>query len=238
LAIPKLTDDLNIIATLGDNPNTDNNLTPEELKKKFDAAALIIQTFINTHLVPVVNKNTEDVGNKLPTTGGTMQGGLNMGGFALSGLPVPTADNQAATMKWVLDKIAEIVGFTGAHSDLSGRDALNQHPMSAIDGLLVALSGKAPVVHNHNANAINDGVLPIARGGTGGDTEEKARAALGITPENIGALASTGDAMSGALTLKGIVLTSGVDFGDTLPANPTVGRLFFLDEDAAAELGV
>ena len=44
MAIPKLTDDLNIIATLGDNPNTDNNLTPEELKKKFDVAALIIQT--------------------------------------------------------------------------------------------------------------------------------------------------------------------------------------------------
>lgn len=238
MAIPKLTDDLNIIATLGDNPNTDNNLTPEELKKKFDVAALIIQTFINTYLVPVVNKNTEDVGNKLPTTGGTMQGELNMSGFPLTGLPVPTSDNHAATMKWVLDKISEIVGFTGSHRDLTGRDAANQHPMSAIDGLLVALSGKAPSVHNHNASAINDGILGIDRGGTGGGTAADARSALNITPENIGALALAGGVLTGVITMRGIKLTSGVDYGNELPSNPVVGQLYFLDEDAAAELGV
>lgn len=40
-------------------------------------------------------------------------------------------------------------------------------------------------------------------------------------------VSKTGDAMTGTLTLKGIKLTPGVDYGDTLPAAGTPGRLFF-----------
>ena len=42
----KLTDDLNIISALGDNPNADNALTPSGLKAKFDEAALKIKHFL------------------------------------------------------------------------------------------------------------------------------------------------------------------------------------------------
>lgn len=36
-----------------------------------------------------------------------------------------------------------------------------------------------------------------------------------------------GDTMTGTLHLKGVVLTQGVDYGDTLPAAGTAGRIFF-----------
>lgn len=52
------------------------------------------------------------------------------------------------------------------------------------------------------------------------------------------ALPKTGGAMTGALTMKGIKLTSGTDYGSTLPSSPAVGQLFFLDADAADRLGL
>lgn len=59
-----------------------------------------------------------------------------------------------------------------------------------------------------------------------------------ITPEKIGALPADGGALTGAVTMMGINLTLGTDYGDTLPADPVIGRLYFLDEDAADALGV
>lgn len=54
MGVTRFTDDLNIIAALGDNPNTDNSLTAEGLKKKFDEAGIIIQKFINDVLLPAI----------------------------------------------------------------------------------------------------------------------------------------------------------------------------------------
>lgn len=54
MRISKFLDDLAIISKLGDNPGTDNGLTANGLKAKFDEAALKIQTFINS-LVEFLN---------------------------------------------------------------------------------------------------------------------------------------------------------------------------------------
>ena len=40
-------------------------------------------------------------------------------------------------------------------------------------------------------------------------------------------LSLSGGTMTGALTTKGIKLTSGTDYGDTLPSNPAINQLFF-----------
>lgn len=40
-------------------------------------------------------------------------------------------------------------------------------------------------------------------------------------------LSRSGGTMTGALTTKGIKLTSGTDYGDTLPSNPATNQLFF-----------
>lgn len=54
MALPKLTDDLAIIQALSDLPNSEDGLTADELKAKFDEAALAIQAFLNDKLVPAV----------------------------------------------------------------------------------------------------------------------------------------------------------------------------------------
>lgn len=56
MAIPSLMDDVEIISKLGTNPGTDNGLSEEQLKSKFDEAAVIIKNFINNTLIPNVNK--------------------------------------------------------------------------------------------------------------------------------------------------------------------------------------
>jgi hypothetical protein len=50
MAFTKLTDDLNIIAKLDDEPNDEGGLTAAALKAKFDEAGIAIQTFINAHI--------------------------------------------------------------------------------------------------------------------------------------------------------------------------------------------
>lgn len=43
----------------------------------------------------------------------------------------------------------------------------------------------------------------------------------------LAALPKSGGTMTGTVTTKGIVLTAGVDYGDSLPATVTPGKLFF-----------
>ena len=52
MAIPQMTQDLNIIQALSDLPNSEDGLTAAELKAKFDEAALAIQSYLNKTLVP------------------------------------------------------------------------------------------------------------------------------------------------------------------------------------------
>lgn len=53
------------------------------------------------------------------------------------------------------------------------------------------------------------------------------------TAEDVGALPAAGGTLTGPLNL-----TENVHYGDTLPTDPDIGMLFFLDEDAADALGV
>ncbi len=47
------------------------------------------------------------------------------------------------------------------------------------------------------------------------------------TASQVGAVPTSGGEMTGTLTTKGIILTSGIDYGDTLPESGTIGQLFF-----------
>ena len=99
MAIPKFNDDLNIISKLGDNPGSDNNLSTDAFRAKFDEAGLKIQKYLNDVLIPEVNQAG------YPTEGLTMQGAIDMNGQALTGLKTPEADTDAATKKYVDDKV-------------------------------------------------------------------------------------------------------------------------------------
>ena len=114
MMIPKFLDDLNIISKLGDNPGTDNGLTPNGLKAKFDEGVLMLQAYINDTLVEKINSIF-----KLDAPmheGVNMTGPINMNGQPVSGLNPPTEDTQAANKGYVdaskaeaIDKIEESI---------------------------------------------------------------------------------------------------------------------------------
>lgn len=121
MAIPKFTEDLEIISKLGDNPGTDNNLTAAELRAKFDAAALLLQKFINDTLIPAANASSS------PQDGLTMQGPIDMGGQKLSGLNDPKEDGDASTKKYVDDTVRDVSDAVNTHKD----DKNNPHAVTA-----------------------------------------------------------------------------------------------------------
>lgn len=87
MALEKLTEDVSVHQTLGDEPNAENGLTADDLKKLFDKPAELIKAFLNNKLVP----------NALDRRGDTMQGNL--------AVPEPIANNHAATKGYVDGKI-------------------------------------------------------------------------------------------------------------------------------------
>lgn len=54
--LDKFTEDLAIIQKLGTFPNQEQSLQPDEMKAKFDQAALAIQKYINQYLIPEIDR--------------------------------------------------------------------------------------------------------------------------------------------------------------------------------------
>ena len=59
MALTQFTEDLNIISALDDRPNDNDGLSATEVKYDFDLAGLLIQTYINTVLIPEVEAAIE-----------------------------------------------------------------------------------------------------------------------------------------------------------------------------------
>ena len=95
-----VSDDLSIISKLGNNPGADDGLSPDELKNKFDSAALILQQAHND-LVDKLNTLFGNEGSAyLLLAGGKMTGTLDMGGNKILSLPEPKSDSEPATKKY------------------------------------------------------------------------------------------------------------------------------------------
>lgn len=56
MEIAKLSDDLNIISALSDEPNDVDGLSAQELKAAFDKSGLLVQTYINDVLLPAISE--------------------------------------------------------------------------------------------------------------------------------------------------------------------------------------
>jgi hypothetical protein len=128
MALPKLLEDLAFISKLGDYPSSDDNLTPEQFKERFDMAALRIQEYLNNQLVPGLDqlvdvqallngildstlslydraanaKATGDALNrKLDKTGGNMTGNIDMGSKRITNLGTPISTSEAVSKGYV-----------------------------------------------------------------------------------------------------------------------------------------
>ena len=130
MALPKLLEDLAFISKLGDYPGSDDNLTPEQFRERFDAAALRIQEYLNNQLIPGLDqlvdvqallngildptlsladkaanaKATGDaLGKKLDKTGGNVTGNIDMGGKRVVNLGNPVSDGDVVCKKYLED---------------------------------------------------------------------------------------------------------------------------------------
>lgn len=135
MALPKFEDDLAFISKLGDYPGSDNNLTPEQFRERFDMAALLIQEYLNNQLVPGLDQlvdvqallngildstlsladkaaNAKATGDalsrKLDKTGGNVTGNIDMGGKRITNLGTPINDEDVATKGYVDNKTQDL----------------------------------------------------------------------------------------------------------------------------------
>lgn len=72
--IEKMTENVAVHQTLADEPNGEDGLTAQEVKAKFDQAAVAIQRYLNETVVPAVNAagGVKTVNGKLPDAGGNV----------------------------------------------------------------------------------------------------------------------------------------------------------------------
>lgn len=127
MAIPKFLEDLNIIARLGNKPSTDDGLSPEGFKSKFDEGVLKIQNYINNVLIPGIENSIDEDGllskistalsGKLSLEGGGMRGPLNMNFEILSGIETPKNNDHAANKEYVDE--AKKDAFDHANTDVT-----------------------------------------------------------------------------------------------------------------------
>ena len=109
MAISSFSDDVNVIAALGDNPNTDNSLSAAQLKAKFDYAANLIKTYINNTLVGAINGNSTAIATKADAA-------TTLAGYGITDAMTSSSINSALALKQDLIIVTDTVP-TGASPD-------------------------------------------------------------------------------------------------------------------------
>jgi len=99
MAISIFDKDVNIIAKLGDNPNIDNSLSADDLKGKFDAAAALIQNYINNTLVPAINANIANIASQGTTLAGKADAATTLAGYGITDAMTAAAITAALALK-------------------------------------------------------------------------------------------------------------------------------------------
>ena len=159
MAIENFNEDVEVIQKLDTLPNQEGGLSAEELKAKFDQAAMAIKNFINNSLLPVV-RELEDA--KDPSVIYGLDQTLSELGRAADAKAVGEALAGKVGTKDIIDITH---GGTGADNAEAARRNLDA----------------AKTAHTHSVSDMNTGLLPLERGGTGAGTAAQAMENLGIT---------------------------------------------------------
>lgn len=99
MAINSFNDSVTIIHDLGDNPNIDNNLSADQLKDKFDAAAVLIKNYINNTLVGAINANIANIASQGTTLAGKADAATTLAGYGITDAMTAAAITAALALK-------------------------------------------------------------------------------------------------------------------------------------------
>lgn len=122
---PKFEEDMRIIQNLGDKPNSDNGLSGEALKEKFDLSGIKIQEYLVAtieqlnQLVSELNNQFEGAGEVL--NGGTMLGQLDMNRNPLIGVKDPTEEHHAANRNYVDTEVGAVKDIANSKCSASAK---------------------------------------------------------------------------------------------------------------------
>lgn len=99
MAINSFNDSVTIIHDLGDNPNIDDNLSSDQLKDKFDAAAVLIKNYINNTLVGAINANIANIASQGTTLAGKADAATTLAGYGITDAMTAAAIAAALALK-------------------------------------------------------------------------------------------------------------------------------------------
>lgn len=117
---PKFEEDVEVISKLGDTPGTDDGLSSDQLKAKFDQAPKAIKEYL-LKLVGSLEGLFSDSGGAV--SGGNLTGGLNMNYYPLTGLKSPESPLDAVN-KSFLD--ATVQGVNASISNANAKTATKE----------------------------------------------------------------------------------------------------------------
>lgn len=167
MAIPRFDEDLAIISKLGDNPGSDNNLTTDAFRAKFDEGPLKIQQYLNEVLIPAAEQSSS------PQEGLNMEGGINMNGQPLTGIAAPVEDTDAVNLKTLNDatekmKRLQFSNVSVAVSKFVADSTYEDYPLRASVALDGVLETMVPEVIFSLADAVSGNFAPVAQTYNGG----------------------------------------------------------------------
>ena len=170
MALPFFEEDMDIISRLGDYPGSENGLTPEDFKARFDQAGKLIKNFLNEVIIPNFNLAvdidalTNHILEKvLNLSGGMMQGNIDMNGHKITYLKAPSDPADAATKKYVDEAKAEME-YTYKTVELSSENWANNQQTVTVSGVTNNIDlTVTPVPTRENATAYSEaGVICTA----------------------------------------------------------------------------
>lgn len=237
MAISKLTEDLNIIQALDDEPNDTGGLSSAQLKAKFDEAAGKIKAFLNNTLTAELEALLNGkmaapaqegaTGQYLKTDGA---GGRSWDTPSGSGDMLQSVyDADADGTVDAADTAAACTGNAATADRLkTARTFTVKDADETNAGAAVSFDGSGNIVVKLPA-----AIKAVLTGNVAGNVNGNAATASKLqTPRSIGGASFDGSAnvtlaQIGALPASGaLVLTSAV-YGNALPAAGTAGRIFF-----------
>lgn len=131
---PKFKEDVEVISKLGDTPGTDDGLSSNQLKAKFDQAPKAIKDYL-VKLVDSLEELFADSGGAV--SGGNLTGGLNMNRYPLTGLKSPE-DPLDAVNKSFLDSVVQ--GINASISEAKAETATKEDKKLLFHGVSVQAS--------------------------------------------------------------------------------------------------